>query len=372
MALTLLLASTLTLALGIQRVRASGNIYITTYGVFPPTAPISTVDNITYTLTGDISDPIVVQGDNIILDGNGFTVDGANNSGKHGIDVIDCDNVTVKNLKVTRWDYGIWVDSSSFPSSNNTILNNSVTECNWMAITMKWSTQCTISGNNLTDNQFGIWVQNCFSNMVSCNTVAGSTGYALYIDHYAHDNVFNGNVLNGNDVVDILAPYSHIQDVYLAPFSHDNTLTGNTINNVLYINYSPNNTFLNNSIGHVTNIGEYANFWDDGYEGNFYSEYVMTYPNASEIDASSIWNTPYVIDPNNQDNHPRMFPIVHYVGDLNSDGIVDVLDEIRAALAFGSRPQQSNWNMEVDLNCDGLIDIFDFIMVAHNFGKSII
>jgi parallel beta-helix repeat protein len=359
--LTLVLAGTSTLAFNVQWVRANGTIYITTYGIFPATAPISTVDNITCTLTGDISDSIVVQGDNITLDGKGFTVDGANTSGKHGIDVTDCDNVTVKNLKVTRWDYGIWVDSSSFPSSNNTILNNSVTECNWMAITMKHSTQSTISGNNLTDNNYGIWVQSSFSNTVSCNIITGCAGYALYIDHYAHHNVFTGNVLKENDIV----------DMYLAPYSDDNTIAENTINNVLYVNSSPNNTFLNNSIGHVTNYGGYANIWDNGYEGNYYSEYVMSYPNASEIDASSIWNTPYVIDANNQDNHPRMFPIVHYVGDVNSDGIVDVLDGIHAASAFGSYPQQANWNMEVDLNYDGLIDIFDFIILSGRFGKTV-
>jgi len=358
--LTLVLAGTSTLTFNAQWVRVSGNIYITTYGVFPPTAPISTVDNITYTLTGDINDSIVVQGDNIILDGNGFTVDGANNSGKHGIDVTDCDNVTVKNLKVTRWDYGIWVDSSSFPS-NNTILNNSVTECNWMAITMKQSTQSTISGNNLTDNNYGIWVQNSFSDTVSYNTITGSTSCALYVDHYAHHNVFTGNVLKGKDIVDL----------YIAPYSHDNTITENTINNVLYINSSPNNTFWNNSIGHVTNYEGYANIWDNGEEGNYYSEYVMNYPNASEIDASSIWNTPYIIDANNQDKHPRMFPIVHYAGDLNSNGIVEIFDEILAASAFGSYPQQENWNMQVDLNYDGLIDIFDFIIFSGKFGNTV-
>jgi len=48
----------------------------------------------------------------------------------------------------------------------------------------------------------------------------------------------------------------------------------------------------------------YANFWDDGVEGNYWSDYEEKYPNATEIDGTGIWNTPYVIDEYNQDNYP--------------------------------------------------------------------
>jgi len=53
MMLSLVLISTLTLALNIQPVKASGTIYIRADGsIDPPTAPISTDDNVTYTFTG--------------------------------------------------------------------------------------------------------------------------------------------------------------------------------------------------------------------------------------------------------------------------------------------------------------------------------
>jgi Dockerin type I domain len=57
------------------------------------------------------------------------------------------------------------------------------------------------------------------------------------------------------------------------------------------------------------------------------------------------------------------------VGDLNSDGIVDIFDAIQASSAFGSKPGQPNWNSQADLNEDNVIDIFDFIIFAGNFGK---
>jgi hypothetical protein len=51
------------------------------------------------------------------------------------------------------------------------------------------------------------------------------------------------------------------------------------------------------------------NTWDNGYPsgGNYWSDYQTKYPNATEIDSSGIWNTPYVIDgPNNIDRYPLM------------------------------------------------------------------
>ncbi len=70
--LTLLLIGMLTLTFNIQPAEASGTIYIRADGnIDPPTAPISTLDNITYTLVEDIyDDEIVVQRSNIIIDGN--------------------------------------------------------------------------------------------------------------------------------------------------------------------------------------------------------------------------------------------------------------------------------------------------------------
>jgi hypothetical protein len=56
---------------------------------------------------------------------------------------------------------------------------------------------------------------------------------------------------------------------------------------------------------HIERSG-YANFWDNGYPsgGNYWSDYKEKYPNATELDESGIWSTPYVIDENNTDNYP--------------------------------------------------------------------
>jgi hypothetical protein len=58
------------------------------------------------------------------------------------------------------------------------------------------------------------------------------------------------------------------------------------------------------------------------------------------------------------------------VGDLNSDGKVDILDAITLAKAFGSTPGEPNWNALADLNHDNIVDIFDAIMLGAHFGQT--
>ena len=74
-----------------------GTIYIRADGsIDPPTASIYTADNITYTLTANITvnaDGIVIERDNTVLNGAGYTMIG-NGSG-NGIDLIDINNVTI-------------------------------------------------------------------------------------------------------------------------------------------------------------------------------------------------------------------------------------------------------------------------------------
>lgn len=58
------------------------------------------------------------------------------------------------------------------------------------------------------------------------------------------------------------------------------------------------------------------------------------------------------------------------VGDLNSDGVVDIFDVVTVSVAFGSTPLDPNWNIAADLNRDDVVDIFDVVTVTSNFGKT--
>jgi hypothetical protein len=99
MVLTLLFTSMFTLTFNIQTVKASGTIYIKADGsVDPPTANITSTDNITYTFTNNNYDEIVVERDNIVVDGAYLTLQGKGAQYSKGINLIGRSNVTIKNL----------------------------------------------------------------------------------------------------------------------------------------------------------------------------------------------------------------------------------------------------------------------------------
>lgn len=53
----------------------------------------------------------------------------------------------------------------------------------------------------------------------------------------------------------------------------------------------------------------------------------------------------------------------YYLGDVNRDGIVDIVDLCIVISAFRSTPQSANWNPNADLNEDGKIYISDLVIV---------
>jgi subtilisin family serine protease len=56
-------------------------------------------------------------------------------------------------------------------------------------------------------------------------------------------------------------------------------------------------------------------------------------------------------------------------GDLDDSFNVDLFDIVIVARAFGSQPNESEWNPLANINIDEYIDIFDIVIVAANFGK---
>jgi SagB-type dehydrogenase family enzyme len=55
------------------------------------------------------------------------------------------------------------------------------------------------------------------------------------------------------------------------------------------------------------------------------------------------------------------------LGDLNKDGVVNVLDLFRVAFAFGAYPGQPRWDVIADLDRNGVINILDIFLVARDF-----
>lgn len=57
------------------------------------------------------------------------------------------------------------------------------------------------------------------------------------------------------------------------------------------------------------------------------------------------------------------------VGDVNTDGHIDILDYQLLSNSFGKASNQVGFNPKADFNNDHSIDILDFQMLSNNFGK---
>ena len=271
--LTLLLIGMLTLAFKIQPVKAERTINIRADGsVDPPTAPISTMDNVTYTFTDNIYDSIVVQKDNIVVDGAGYVLQGAGEG--NGISLWARSNVTIKNIEIKAFDNGIWLCGSP----NNSISGNNITD-NGDAIRLHdYSNDNSISRNNIENNLAGIWLLRSFCNSLHGNNIRVSEEYSIALLYCSNNTVFGNNVTNNNYGI----------------FLYDSS------NNSIY-----HNSLVNNTNQAYVYTSKSLSAWDHGYPsgGNFWSNYP-----GVDADDDGIGDTPYIINADNTDRFPLMAP----------------------------------------------------------------
>jgi hypothetical protein len=93
--LTLILTSMLAMVLSVKPVSAYTTVYIrANESVDPSTAPVFTDDNVIYTFTDNIYDEIVIERNNIVVDGSGHTLQGQGIG--YGFHLDNIENVTIK------------------------------------------------------------------------------------------------------------------------------------------------------------------------------------------------------------------------------------------------------------------------------------
>jgi len=345
--IAMLLTSTLTLAFNIQPVKAIGaTIYIRGDGsIDPPTAPIQRNGDI-YTFADDIYDSIVIERDDIILNGGANTIQGVGSG--EGINLYGRHNVTIKESTIRLFNIGLFVSCSS----NNSISANDVAD-NYYGILIQGSSGNSVFENNMTNNQYSVDIsyssgnsvfENNMTNNIWCIGLYESSNNSMCENNMANndcgiaigrssDNSVSRNNITKNRYGVILGgdPGSSNNSIFenniannwwcgieLAS-SSNNTIRGNSITSnghgIMLDESTGNVVHHNNFIGNSLQVYDLAweypykepslDIWDDGYPsgGNYWSDYTDV-----DLNNDGIWDHPYVIDANNQDNYPLVNP----------------------------------------------------------------
>jgi len=191
----------------------------------------------------------------------------ANNG--EGVRLDNSFNNTISGNNITNnKNRGVYLKSSS----NNTVSGNTLTSSNQEGVYLESSSNNTVSGNIIANNSYGVYLVEAFFNTVSGNTITNSTE-GLYFEDSSYNIIFGNNIRNH-------------------------------FNGILFES-SPDNTFYHNNLVNNTrhtHFGTFpidANFWDNGVEGNFWSNYTSVDSNYD-----GIGDTAHVISANNTDNYP--------------------------------------------------------------------
>jgi parallel beta-helix repeat protein len=169
---------------------ASEVIYIKTDGSVEGTDRISSADNTTYVVTGDIDLPVVVERNTIIVNGSGFTIHGSGNQSDFltGLDLTGVTNVTVENLNVKGFGQGIWLASTS----GSKIIDSNISDCHFGI-----GLYGDCNDNILTDN----YIYNCSESIyISTSSRVSITGNwlencnnAIVFEYGLNDSMIIGN-----------------------------------------------------------------------------------------------------------------------------------------------------------------------------------
>ena len=259
-----------------------------------------------------------------VIDGNGTEI----------VVYVTANNITLSGFTIQNGALGIWFSRSnnniftgntasnnqygiySWWSSNN-VLSGNIASNNEYGIYFSWSRNNSFTGNIASNNEYGIYLDGSGYNTLTGNNVSSNDNSGIYLYH-SSNNVLSGNIASNNEYGIYLSDsdnnvlsgniaLNNQYGIYLY-YSRNNILTGITASNNYYgirLTSSSNNIIYHNNFiknaEPVSSSIDSVNSWDNGAEGNYWSDY-----DGDDADCDGIGDTPHPIYENNQDNYPLM------------------------------------------------------------------
>jgi parallel beta-helix repeat protein len=213
-----------------------------------------------------------------LIDGAGYNVTGDGNG--YGLSLIGVTNVTIKNLNVRDFEYGVYAEATS--STN--ILTNNITANTYDGIGLFLCINTFVLENTISWNGYdGIEVYNSSKNNIQGNHIAENGWFGVSLYEYSTGNVSQNRIEDNTSGIELID-------------SSDNRIF--------------HNDFRNQTL-HVFTQSSSAT-WDNGYPsgGNFWSDYAGNDnyhgPGQNLTGSDGIGDTNYTCTENNIDNYPLM------------------------------------------------------------------
>lgn len=251
--------------------------------------------------------PFSLEADGITLEN--FDVIGAGTIPAAGVLVVSSNNV-LNRIVARNQEYGIYL----FQSSGNMLSGSEASSNQAAGIVLEQSNNNILTNNNVSYNTpNGIEVTNSIANTLSDNMVVGNRLAGIEIS--TSDS--NSTTISGNNV------FGNTWGIVI--WSSNNQVTGNnaSYNDYgIYVICSIDNVIArNNMIGNIVS-GAYdtggecvkANQWDNGAQGNYYSDN----PSCPDNDDNGICDVPYAIPGDLGSSGTDNFPLVKPYSGLNA------------------------------------------------------
>ena len=233
-------------------------IYIKPDGSIDPAfVPIQRNQNV-YTFTDNVSAQIIVQRDDVIIDGAGYALRGNYNGTRTDSWAVGEGPYQASDDTAFPWTIGI--DLANENRHNLTVKNLNIK--NFYIGIYLWTTNNSINGCAVTDNIVGLLLSGD-SNIITKNFIANN-----------ENGIFFGVNQPGDAALNIVLTHNSFVD---------------------------NDVHFSGCFCEDYNISEPIHTWDDGKEGNFWSDYA-----GVDVDGDGIGDSPYIIDPQNKDRYPLM------------------------------------------------------------------
>ncbi|MCW4025372.1 MAG: right-handed parallel beta-helix repeat-containing protein [Candidatus Bathyarchaeota archaeon] len=253
------------------------------------------------------------------------TADGINADSQSGVDCLVKDNTVSGN-----GGNGIFFKDIH----NAQIISNTITQNKGCGVGFGYGPGGLVRGNIISKNGNGLWISNAYQNTIISNDVSENEGLSIRLEGSQHDNIlYHNNFINNNHG----QPQAFITTTIVYP-----------------------ENYLYDETHRPRHVDGAANNWDNGNEGNYWSDYNTLYPDATK--SGNTANTPYYINVNNQDNHPLLSP--HKISSTEESSISPSLTT--------ATPQETTQPPRNSLDISSSLILFSGLMIASIIAISLV